>query len=641
VGLETFPGKTPPTGRPAQSPADQALARADQAARSQKYAEAAGLFEAFLDAYPADPRREYALSGAARANELSERYAPAIRDYGALLNEFPKGGYAAEARARLPQLHLYSGDFQEAVNSSLDLSKGERNRTLRANLILVEAKGRYLLGENLAAAKLFLEAAGALEGAAREDAVNGLYASFSKLNQLDLNEFAKKGGSSFPGPEAVWFMAYLSHARGDQEAFLAQAQYFKTYFPDHPWGSSLDALAAGGRGVSVPGAAFDPRAKVQGPVLQPPPLAGGQGIGPLARSFTVAALLPLSGARNSAYALEILAGLRLAAQRSQNTLNVVEYDTRGVPAEAVRLTHDIAMDPNVVAIVGPLNSDESLAAAQTAHQLSMPLIAVSTRIGLPTSRPTVFRVFLTYELQAVAAARWAVNDRGHKEIGALYPDDLYGSNMLKYFESEATRLGARITARESYKSPGGDYAAAAARLAGGAGAVRNASASYQAETSFSTLYIPESPSAVSQILPFLAYNDITRMELLGTSLWASPEFVKSSGRYLAGSVIPVAFSPLSKRPEAEGFLEAYRALAGQDPSQFAVYGHDAGLALIAALSTGAEGRGALVEALKALPPVPGASGPFTFDSEGEYQVSPVLLTVDGTEFKLLKDALAY
>ncbi|MDR2405682.1 MAG: ABC transporter substrate-binding protein [Deltaproteobacteria bacterium] len=639
IALESFPGKGSTPAPTPKSPADLALSQADNAVRSQKYAEAARLYESFLTSFPEDSRKEYALSAAGKASDLAGSYEAAIRDYQNLILNFPGGGFAKEAKLRLPQLYLYTGNFQEALNSSISGATGQRDQTSKANLLLMGAKAKYLLGDYLGAAQSFAQAAVGLTGAAHDDARNGLFASFAHLNQLELNDFAKKGGESFPGPEAVWFMAYLSHASGDQNSFLAQAQYFKTYFPTHPWGPQLDALAMtqGVSAITPPGSGFNPRAQVAGPVLVAPPLSGSASLGPLSQTHTVAALLPLSGTRNTNLAVQILSGLRLAASHSGGTLNVVEYDTQGLPANAVRLTSEISQNPSIIAIVGPLNSDEALAAAQTAQQSSMPIITISTRIGLVTSRPYVFRVFLTYEAQAQAVARYAVTDKGHKLLGVLYPDDLYGNNMLRYFEAEVMRLGAQISTRESYKSPGGDYAEAANRLTGGAGA-RQVSTSYQAATNFTTLYIPESPSVVSQILPFLAFNDLTKMEYLGTSLWAVPDFPKAAGKYLAGSVIPVAFSPLSQRPEAKAFLEAYRTVAGQDPDQFAVYGYDAGLAILAALSTGIQSREALINALRQLPPIPGASGPFTFDTEGEYQVSPLLLTVSGSEFKLLKDS---
>jgi branched-chain amino acid transport system substrate-binding protein len=641
INLGGFSGSGKPAGPAAvpKSPADIALSQADNAVRASRYQEAARLYESFLGSFPTDHRREFALSSAGKSNDLAGQYPQAIRDYTQLLAEFPQGGYATEARLRLPQLYLYTGDFQESLNSAVSAGQAQRDPTSKANLKLVEGKARYLLGDYANAAKAFQVAATTLGGAQQEDAVKGLYASFARLDQLALNDFAKASGTAFPGPEAVWHMAYLSKRSGDQDAFLAQAQYFKTYFGGHPWGPSLDAMATTGAIPSAPGEGFDPRAVVAGPMLTAPP-AASPGIGPLSQGYTVAALLPLSGTRNSNFAAQILAGLRLAAAHSNGSLTITEHDTQGQAANAVRMTSELAANPSVVAIVGPLNSDEALAAAQTAQQLSVPLIAVSTRIGLVTSRPYVFRLFLTYEAQAKAVARYAVTDRGHKTLGVLYPDDLYGTNMLGYFEAEVARLGAQVTSRVSYKSPGGDYAEAVNRLTGGKGA-RRVSTAYQANTDFTTLYIPESPSVVSQILPFLAYNDITRMEYLGTSLWSAPELPKAAGRYLKGSVIPVAFSPLSKRPEAKAFLDAYRSMTGQDPDQFAAYGYDAGLAILSALSTGAGDRASLINALKALPPVRGASGPFTFDSEGEYQVSPVLITVDGQEFKLLKEAATY
>jgi branched-chain amino acid transport system substrate-binding protein len=120
-------------------------------------------------------------------------------------------------------------------------------------------------------------------------------------------------------------------------------------------------------------------------------------------------------------------------------------------------------------------------------------------------------------------------------------------------------------------------------------------------------------------------------------MWLTPDLPQAAGRYLAGSVIPTAFSDLSQRPETVRFREEYRVATGQEPNQFAAYGHDAGLAVLAALSAGARDRASLARALATVS-VPGATGPFSFDGEGDFRIEPTLLTVDRSGFKILREA---
>ncbi|MDR1309889.1 MAG: penicillin-binding protein activator, partial [Deltaproteobacteria bacterium] len=345
---------------------------------------------------------------------------------------------------------------------------------------------------------------------------------------------------------------------------------------------------------------------------------------------------PLSNASSAKFSQDILAGLRMALAPLGAQVAVEEMDTAGDPGQVVKLVYEAANRPEVMALVGPLASREALAAAQTAQSSGLPLISVSQRMGLTTGRPMVFRVFLTPKHQAEAVARYAVRVLGLNQLGVLYPADQFGQTMYGYFRDEAQRLGAQLATVDSYDSGRRDYTEAVNRLTGGK-SVRRASTSYQAKVAFQALFVPDSAAAIAQILPQMAYNDVTRMVYLGNSLWLAPDLARNSGRYLGGAVIPDAFNALSERSRAVSFKDAFLAATGRNPDQFAAYGHDAGLALATAFSAGAGNRAELVNALLSIRPFDGATGPFSFGPDGEYQVEPLMVTVEGTGFKLLAE----
>ncbi|MDR1080393.1 MAG: penicillin-binding protein activator [Deltaproteobacteria bacterium] len=503
---------------------------------------------------------------------------------------------------------------------------------------LAEGNALWQLERYPAAAEAFAAALSSDSPELRAAAARGLNASFRHLPQDGLGQFAKRYGQNSPGPEAVWFMAYQSAAAGDAATFAAQVQYFRTYFPRHPWAERLSAVeaSAGSSLPAPPDSDFDPRTWVF-PVPAVPGGAYAAPSGPVPTGNVVAAVLPLSGDNNSRFASEVLEGLRLAAAGSGGAISVLEMDTAGQPAAAVRLVNEASNNPKVVAVVGPLASPESLAAAQAAQLTGIPLIAVSQRIGLTTGRSQVFRIFFTPKHQAEAAAAYASQELGSTAMGVMYPDDVYGRAMLGFFSDEAARRGASVTVREAYSLQGGTLQQAVDRVTG-AGSVRQASSSYQAPVSFTALYLPDNAAAVAQILPLLAFNDMTRMTFLGSQLWVTPDLPAGSGRYLKGSVIPVPFTLLSERPRAKAFVAAFRSAHGRDPGQFAAYGHDAGMAVASAVAAGALGRAEMARHFLSMGQIDGAAGPFSFDAEGEYVVKPAFLTVEGTEFRLLRDA---
>ncbi|MDR3038998.1 MAG: penicillin-binding protein activator, partial [Candidatus Adiutrix sp.] len=330
-------------------------------------------------------------------------------------------------------------------------------------------------------------------------------------------------------------------------------------------------------------------------------------------------------------------GLKLAVnEAAAGRLGLNILDTGGSADQAARLVEQAAADPQVLAVAGPLLSRESSAAAEAANRVGLPLIALTQLADLPRSGPHVFRIFLTPRHQAEAVARYAVRDENHQTLGVVHPDDNYGRPMLNYFQNEAVRLGAQVAVVDRYDPQKPDFEALVARLTGGR-AIRRVSTDYQAQVGFTALYLPDSAGSIARILPLLAFHDVTRMRFLGSSLWLNQELLTGSARYLQGAVIPVALSDLSLRPESRRFIDSFQRTYGHAPDQFAAYGYDAALAVIQALGRGAADRTALSRALGRGDPVPGATGPFTFDQDGEYRVEPALLTITDRDFTLLRE----
>jgi ABC-type branched-subunit amino acid transport system substrate-binding protein len=366
----------------------------------------------------------------------------------------------------------------------------------------------------------------------------------------------------------------------------------------------------------------------------------------LSGRVVVGALLQLTSADTSQAAQNniklsrfVLDGLRLALKDQPNII-LEEMDTAGDPGQVVKLVHEAAARPEVMVLVGPISSREALAAAQTAQTTNIPIILISQRLGVTVGRSMVFRIFFTPKHQAEAVARYAIRNMEISRLGALYPNDQYGQSMVGFFRDEVQRLGAQLGAVDAYNPGQSEYTEAVNRLTGGK-SVRHASTSYQAPVDFEALYLPDSASTIAQILPLMAYNDVTKMLYLGSPLWLVPELAQNYGRYMQGAIIPAAISSLSERSQTVNFRESFERATGQPAEQFGAYGYDAGVALNRIFSAGAGNRAEIVRALQAIRPFEGATGPFSFNQEGDYQVDPMIITVDGNAFKLLAEPSEY
>ena len=634
---------TSPTGG---SSGTQATLDAADAAYSQgQYRAAADYYKKYLLSEANPPRLESVLASYGLSAEKAGLFGDAASVYERLIREFPGGEFAAEARPRLADVYMAGGDAVKAETLAAQLLPGETDPGRRARLQLTVANSQWLKGQYKEAASNFLTVWRGSSGQIKADAQEGVLASLLRLDQASLEEVQRQYGQNFPGPEATYLLVRLAVQAGDRDRALTQAEHFGRYFSTNPLMSKVKELAdgVGAPGFIVPTAAFgndyDPRLKVaSGPPAQTAPSAMGT-IGPIA-NVNIVAILPLSDQNASQYAKEIASGLQLAIQNftSGNSIGLSVMDTRGSEQEAARLVTQAAADPKVLAVVGPFTSRESKLPAQTAEKAGLPLIALSQRTDLTGIGPNIFRLFLTPKHQAEAVARYAVQVQGHQQLAILYPEDNYGRLIRSYFENEAKRLGAQLTAIDSYDPKAMDWDEAVKNLTGGK-VNRKVSTNYQADTDFTALYIPDSAAVVAQILSQMAFYDVTKMQYLGSSLWFSQDLLASTASSFAqGAVIPVAFSELSQREENLRFMSTFQAAYGHAPNQYAAYGYDAGLALIRALGQGASTREELRRHLSQGSPVPGVTGPFSFDQSGEYVVDPTLVSVKGREFILLREA---
>jgi ABC-type branched-subunit amino acid transport system substrate-binding protein len=144
------------------------------------------------------------------------------------------------------------------------------------------------------------------------------------------------------------------------------------------------------------------------------------------------------------------------------------------------------------------------------------------------------------------------------------PDNAYGTVVEGAFQQEVSRRGGRVLVLEKYTPDGNRINEAVRRVS-------------QAANQVDTIFIPDSPDAVPQVVNALVANgvDLRRVQLLGSGLWEDSRISSTGAIEGAWYAAPGAtgFSNFSSR---------YRARYGQDPVRTATLAYDA-VALVAAL----------------------------------------------------------
>ncbi len=348
-------------------------------------------------------------------------------------------------------------------------------------------------------------------------------------------------------------------------------------------------------------------------------------------------LLPLSGQFQS-FGEPCFRGIRLALDAVDGrspALRTIVVDTHGSAAEAAKGYQRLAMDPGVVAILGPMLTAELDAVRTYAPGFGLPVVSFSQQ---PASLP-ILRFTMTKEDSVRTLTSYVGGEQGLRRFAALYPDDAYGREVAGLFRSMVEAQGGRVVAQVAYDPAKTDLQLEARRLQARLGIIEGEPP--PATPPVDAVFVPESAERLALIAPYLPFVGIRGVELLGLSGWGRPKALLRAAEYLNGGVFVDGFFLYSFLPEVKSFVDAFRDAYGSDPATLAAYGYDAaGLLRDLVLEGGVRDRQQMLRELSAPQSRPGATGTTTIRG-GQVEKTLFVLTIqDGTIREVERAALA-
>lgn len=309
-------------------------------------------------------------------------------------------------------------------------------------------------------------------------------------------------------------------------------------------------------------------------------------------------------------------------------LRIVAADDHESVDEGRLVAQRFAEDPNVVAVIGHLQSYVTLPAAPIYDIAGVVLLApASTDPELTQGHYRhVFRGTFSDLAAGTQLADYA-HARGYRSVAIYYGRNAYGRSLANAFEEHATELGIRVAARQSYdpNSPPG------------APALDPLLNEWKQIGFDAILLAGETPQAATFVTE-ARRRGITAPVLGGDALGV-PEFL-DAGPAAEGTVIVAAFHPDAPRDEVRRFSGAFRARYGRPPDAAAALGYDAVRLLADAISrAGTTAPDAIAAALHGTRGWEGVTGPFSYDRDGDLPNKPITtITVRGGKFVYLGGA---
>lgn len=330
---------------------------------------------------------------------------------------------------------------------------------------------------------------------------------------------------------------------------------------------------------------------------------------PVADKILIGGLAPLTG-EVAVYGTSSSNGTKMAFEEINAAGGIlgkqVEFillDEKGDSVEAINGFNKLVGE-NVVAVIGDVTSKPSIAVAEAAAAVNMPMVTpTASHPDVTTAGDNVFRVCFTDPLQGRTMAAFAAENLKAKKVAIMYnTSDDYSQGVAAAYKAEAEKLGLVVTNNEGYSNDDADFKAQLTNIA---------------KNSPDVLFVPDYYAKAALISTQAKEVGLTAV-LTGADGWDGVIGSVDAGNLSAveNSYFCSHYSTEDQSEVVQGFIKSYTEKYGQAPDSFAALGYDAAKVVAAAIEkAGSTDKDAMKKALTETN-LDCVTGTITFDADG-------------------------
>jgi branched-chain amino acid transport system substrate-binding protein len=282
------------------------------------------------------------------------------------------------------------------------------------------------------------------------------------------------------------------------------------------------------------------------------------GCGPKEKVTRVAVALPLTGdIAGLGQGLERACRLALEEASAQGRfpgfkVEMVSFDDRSDPREAVNVANRIVSDPSIVAVVGHFNSGCSIPASIVYAKAHLPMIspaASNPKLTLQQLDPSwtyprnIFRVNTTDDVQGPYAADYALKTLKTGRAAIIHDKTAYGQGVAEEFKKKLESSGGTALSFDGINVADKDFNALLTRIR---------------EEKPQVLYWGGDYAGGGLVVRQARDAGITTPIILSEANF-DPEYLRVAGAAAEGTYVTFLGAPASVLPSAQAFVKRYEA----------------------------------------------------------------------------------
>lgn len=354
--------------------------------------------------------------------------------------------------------------------------------------------------------------------------------------------------------------------------------------------------------------------------------SGGGGGGEATKTAKIGVIAPLSG-ELSALGLGIRNSVDLAIQQANEdgavegwTFELAAEDDQATPATGQAAATKLASDPEVIGVVGTLNSSVAQTVQPVLDAENVLMVSpANTNPSLTQGEDwrnnkqrlyqSYFRTATTDEVQGPFAADYLFTTAGVQNVAIIHDKKTYGQGLAETFAQQFQTLGGTVLTTETINPGDKDFAAVISKIA-----PLNPQAVY---------YGGEYPEASLLTAQMKAAG--LNVPLMGGDGIYSGVYIQNAAASAEGDLATSVGAPTEELDSARQFVEDYEAAGFAEPYEaYGAYSYDAAQVIIEAAKVALEGadevndevRQATIEAANDVE-FEGVTGTVSFDEFGD------------------------
>lgn len=235
-------------------------------------------------------------------------------------------------------------------------------------------------------------------------------------------------------------------------------------------------------------------------------------------------------------------------------------DSASARPQAMAAVTRYAADPNVLLILGPTTSVESIPAAGVANDAKIPMKAMTNAVGLLNAGAWGFISAQPPAITMPQLGDYAIDVAKVKSCATIrFTDNEAYVDLERIFVEHTEKRGMKFVDRTGIKQADSDFSAIATRIV--------------AAKPDCVVLFTLGPSAANLAIQLRQAGLPPSVRLIGQTGLSSPQLVTIGGAAVEGLVFNSDWTPGGTTPAAQAFAAAYKARTGKEADNWAALGY--------------------------------------------------------------------